>query len=142
LAQSEIASDKIDAYRATHYRVGHGEHAITLKIDTRSEALLRLYETSGQACGVFITAFNPYGRVQSDAANAAANVQLGETLRSTLSHVIEGAGADPAGAWPEEKSFLALGIDEDTAVLLGRRFHQDAIVWMGQDAVPRLVVLR
>lgn len=142
MAQSEIESDKIDAYRATHYRVGQGEHAFTLKIDTRSEALLRLYETSGQACGVFITAFNPYGRVLPDAANAAAHVRLGETLRSTAPHVIEGAGADPAGAWPAEKSFLALGPNEDTAVLLGRRFHQDAIVWMGPDGVPTLIVLR
>ena len=50
--------------------------------------------------------------------------------------------ADPTGAWPEEKSFLALGVGEDTARKLGNRFRQDAVVWVRSDAVPRLLLLR
>ena len=50
--------------------------------------------------------------------------------------------ADPIGAWPEEKSFLALGVGEDTARKLGNRFRQDAVVWVRSDAVPRLLLLR
>jgi Protein of unknown function (DUF3293) len=56
-------------------------------------------------------------------------------------HVIEWAG-HPSGAWPPELSFFALGISERAARDLGRRFDQDAVVWAGADAVPRLLLLR
>jgi hypothetical protein len=142
LTHSEIASDKIDAYQATHYRVGYGENAFSLRIGTRSEALLRLYEATKQTCGVFITAFNPYGTVQLDEVNEVAHARLGEHFRAIAPHVIEGAGDDQIGVWPEEKSFFALGVNEDVARLLGNRFHQDAVVWTGPDAIPRLLLLR
>jgi hypothetical protein len=142
LAQSEIPTDKIKAYRDTQYRVAWDGDPFTLMIDTRSEALSRLYATTGQACGVFITAFNPFGQIQSNEANEAAHVRLGNYLRALTPRVIEGVGADPNGAWPEEKSFFALGINLVTARLLGSRVHQDAVVWVGEDAVPQLILLR
>lgn len=111
-------------------------------IDTRSEALARLYAITGQTCDVFITAFNPFGQAQSDEANEATHGRLGKCLRALTPYVIEGAGADPAGAWPEEKSFVALGINLVTARPLGLRVRQDAVVWVGEDAIPRLILLR
>jgi hypothetical protein len=142
LTHSEIPTDKIKAYRDTQYRVAWDGDPFTLMIDTRSEALSRLYATTGQPCGVFITAFNPFGQAQSDEANEAAHGRLGEYLRALTPHVIEGSGVDPTGAWPEEKSFLALGINPVTARLLGSRVRQDAVVWVGEDAVTQLIPLR
>jgi hypothetical protein len=142
LTQSEIPTDKIKAYRNTQYRVAWDGDPFTLMIDTRSEALARLYATTGQTCGVFVTAFNPFGQAQSDEANEAAHGRLGEYLHALTPHVIEGVGADPTGAWPEEKSFLALGINLVTARPLGLRVRQDAVVWVGEDAIPQLVLLR
>ena len=75
-------------------------------------------------------------------ANEAAHECLGTDLRALSARVIEGAGADPSGAWPEEKSFFALGVDLDGARNLGNRYMQDAIVWVGADAVPKLILLR
>jgi Protein of unknown function (DUF3293) len=142
LTQSEIPTDKIKAYRDTQYRVAGDGDPFTLMIDTRSEALSTLYSTTGQTCGVFITAFNPFGQAQSDEANETTHGRLGNYLRALTPHVIEGSGADPTGAWPEEKSFLALGINLVTARPLGLRFRQDAVAWVGEDAIPRLIVLR
>jgi hypothetical protein len=142
LAYTEIASDKIAAYRTTHYRVGAGKEAFTLRIDVLSDALRRLFGTSGQTCGLFITAFNPFGQLQSDEANEAAHSRLGDHLRALTPHVIEGVGGDPAGAWPKEKSYFALGIDNATARYLGATFCQDAVVWAGPDAIPQLLLLR
>ena len=142
LAQSEISPEKIEAYRVTDYRVGLDERAFTLRIDTRSQALSRLYKTTGQTCAVFITAFNPYGRAQCEEANESAHARLRNSLHGIASEVIEGAGAHPSGAWPAEKSFFALGVSEDTARLLGKEFHQDAVVWAGPEAIPRLLLLR
>src|SRR5690349_9734543 len=105
-----ISANKIDSYRATHYRVGSGAEAFTLRIDIPSKPLRRLYENTGHKCGLFITAFNPFGQRQSAHANETAHACLGESLRALTPHVIEGAGADPIGAWPQEKSYFALGV--------------------------------
>jgi hypothetical protein len=142
LARSEIAAEKIEAYRKTDYRFGGGKAAVTLRIDQRSDGLARLYAVSGLSCAVFVTAFNPFGRAQSAEANAVAHLRLGNDLRGISSVMIEGAGTDPAGAWPEEKSYLALGVHLDIARSLGRCHQQDAVVWVGPDAVPKLILLR
>lgn len=142
MADSKIEADKVQAYRSTHYRVGIGPLAFTLKIDQRSEALARLYMSTGEACGVFVTAWNPYGTLQSEELNKAAHARLSEHLREISSHVIEGAGGDPLAQWPEEKSFFALGIAREKARELGKQFRQDAVVWFGPEAIPRLLLLR
>jgi Protein of unknown function (DUF3293) len=140
MTDTAIAADKVAAYQSTRYRIG-GPEFFTLSIGAKSEALLQLYRKTGQDCGLFITAFNPFGQAQSAEANQAAHFLLGEHLRALSRHVIEGAGY-PSGDWPPELSFFALGIDEGAARQLGRRFDQDAVVWAGADAVPRLLLLR
>lgn len=142
LAHSQILTDKITAYRATDYCFGHGLDRITLHIGTQSDSLARLYASSGYACGVFITAYNPLGQVHSLEANEAAHARLSAELNALAIEVMDGAGADPTGAWPEEKSLFALGVELEAARTLGLRYHQDAIMWVGMDAIPTLVVLR
>jgi hypothetical protein len=56
--------------------------------------------------------------------------------------VLDAEGADPTGAWPPEPSFFALGINEETARLLGIRYRQDAVLWVGANAIPELLLLR
>ncbi|MCC6473911.1 MAG: DUF3293 domain-containing protein [Burkholderiales bacterium] len=106
MAHSEIPAEKIEAYLKTEYRFGEGLAAVTLCIDRRSEELARLYASSGTVCGVFVTAFNPFGRVQTIEDNEAAHEHLGTELRALSARVIEGAGTDSSGAWPEEKSLF------------------------------------
>ena len=142
LAQSEVPAEKIAAYRKTDYRFGEGRDAVTLRIDRRSDELVRLYATAGYVCGVFVTAFNPFGQAQGVAANEAAHARLGAELRALSACVMEGAGCDSSGAWPDERSFFALGVDLNAARNLGKRYRQDAIVWVGANAVPKLILLR
>ena len=80
--------------------------------------------------------------MQSDAENLVAHSKLGADLRALTNHLYEGFGADPKGVWPEERSYLALGIDRHTAELLGERVQQDAVVWAGDDNIPQLLCLR
>jgi hypothetical protein len=142
LMQSEISAWKIQAYQKTDYRFGEGTGAITLRVDVHSDELARLFAKSAQTCGLFITAFNPFGQVRSVDANEAAHVRLRTELKSVCPLVIEGAGADPTGAWPPEKSYFALGVDLEASKHLGQQYGQDAIVWAGKDAIPRLILLR
>lgn len=142
MAQTQISPEKVTAYEATHYRVQDGAAAFVLRIGRHSPELASRYKDIGADCALFITAFNPLGQKQSDAANEAAHAHLGEQLRAASDHVVDGEGADPAGQWPAEKSHLAFGIDAEAAQELGRRFEQDAVVWIGKDAIPQLLLLR
>ena len=142
LRETKVLADKQEAYRKTLYGFGQGLDAIYLRIDVRSDALARLYQSSGYDCGIFITAYNPLGIAESQESNDAAHALLGAELTATAGRIIEGAGFDPTGDWPEEKSYFGLGVDLEEAKNLGVRFRQDAIVWAGQDAVPRLILLR
>jgi hypothetical protein len=54
---------------------------------------------------------------------------------------IDGIGQHPSTAWGEP-SFLVLGVSLETARELGVRHEQNAIIWVGSDAVPQLVLLR
>lgn len=139
---SEINEDKISAYMATEYYVRSDEKEFILKIGLTSPDVKEIYAIKKQSCALFITAFNPYGEQQDKEANLAAHQRLGAHLISLTSYVFEGQGADPQGNWPAELSYFVLGINRETAEMLGRRVHQDAVVWIGPDAVPELLILR
>lgn len=145
LPQSEIPDDLIAAYQSAYYRAGWGHHAITLRIDQYSEPLAQLLAETGHRCAAFITACNPFGAQEDFETNTKACAYLRKRLDSYVAaptQIIEGEGIDPSGAWPAEKSFLVLGLDIETAEALGREFGQNAVVWSGADAIPRLILLR
>lgn len=145
MPQSEIPDDLIAAYHSAYYRGGSGHDAITLRTDQYSEPLAQLLAETGHRCAAFITACNPFGAQESPEMNIKACADLRERLDSYVAQpvqIIEGEGIDPSGAWPAEKSFLVLGLDLETAEALGREFGQNAVVWSGADATPRLILLR
>ncbi|MCX7184674.1 MAG: DUF3293 domain-containing protein [Nitrosospira sp.] len=139
---SAIPADLVASYRAADYRAGSGSAAIILRIDQHSEALAQLLAASGRQCAVFITACNPGSQPHSLAANQVAQARLHEELSRHTDQIIEGTGSDPSGIWPAEPSLLALGVELEVAEALGRQFGQNAIVWAGADAIPRLMLLR
>ena len=142
MSGTTIAPDKIAAYLATHYRVCVADKVFTLLIGIPSDELKQLYLETGASSALFITAFNPFGQTQSDEQNLASHSRLEENLRALTEHIYEGRGADPTGAWPEEHSYLALGIDRITGEFLGKSVHQDAVLWAAADGIPNLLCLR
>jgi len=72
----QIYPDKVRAYLATDYRLGHADQDIVLNIRKRSERLAAIFSASGVDCGAFLTAYNPRGMVQSDAASELAHAEL------------------------------------------------------------------
>jgi hypothetical protein len=139
---TQIHSDKVRAYLATDYRLGHTEDDIVLTIGQRSDRLAALFAASGVDCGAFLTAYNPRGSIQPDAANERGHAELAGLLHDQGLRAIEGSGSEAGTDWPAEKSYFALGLQLDPAKALGRRFEQDAIVWVGADVVPQLILLR
>ena len=78
---THIHPDKVRAYLATDYRLGHTNQDIVLNIGKRSERLAALFDASGVACGAFLTAYNPRGAIRSDKANERGHAELAGLLR-------------------------------------------------------------
>jgi hypothetical protein len=139
---TQIHPDKVRAYMATDYRLGHTDQDIVLTIGKHSERLAAFFVGNAVTCGAFLTAYNPQGTIQSDAANAQGHVELASKLQELGLKAIEGSGSEEGTEWPAEKSYFALGLALETAKAIGNHFDQDAIVWVGPDAVPQLILLR
>ncbi len=145
---TQIHPEKVRAFLATSYRIGHAAHDIVLTIGQRSDRLAALFASSDVDCGAFLTAYNPRGTQQSDAANDLAHAQLAAQLhglglgQGLGLQAIEGSGSEEGTDWPAEKSYFAMGLDLETSKTIGTHFDQDAIVWVGADAVPQLILLR
>ena len=142
MSQTQISADKIRAYEATDYRLGHTKDDIILNIGKASPRLIELFKQNNVSCGAFLTAYNPRGTQQSDAANDLAHAKLAKDLTELGVHFIEGSGSEEGTEWPEERSLFALGLPLETASKIGKDADQDAIVWVGADAIPQLILLR
>ena len=139
---TQIHPDKVRAYLATDYRLGHAAQDIVLTIGQRSERLAALFAAKGVNCGAFLTAYNPRGTLQPEAANHLAHAQLATQLEQLGHAVIEGSGSEEGTDWAAEESYFALGMALEPAKAMGTHFDQDAIVWVGADAEPQLILLR
>jgi Protein of unknown function (DUF3293) len=139
---SVVSAELIEAYRATDYRIRTESGEIVLRIDEASPGLLDLHDRLHVRCSAVITAFNPHSQPTHLTANSAAMMELKELVTVRGWPSLPAVGTDPRGIWPGEPSVLVLGISEPEAMELGNRFHQNAIVWAGPDARPRLLLLR
>lgn len=146
--RSSLPAALIALYRATEYRATlagpPGGGSLILRIDEYCAPLSRLLAASGCQCAAFITAWNPRGARLDPAENRSAARRLRRRLARFVpaGHIFKGAGCDPSGVWPAEASLLMLGLGLEMAQALGREFRQNAIVWAGPDAIPRLILLR
>lgn len=130
-----------NAYSATHFVVVDVHAPFILRIGQASKPLAELYAQFGVDCAAFITAYNPYSETATDEQNEAKQSELLQDLSNMGLVCINGQGEDPDGEWPSEASVLVLGISKGDAELIGMKYRQNAIVWMGADCVPELVFL-
>ncbi len=141
-SRSKIASELIQAYHDAIYRVATLDEALQLRVDRRSSELAALYEIYGCKSACFITACNPLSQLRSTQLNREANARLRVELERVARAIFDSDGSDPDGEGPREPGFLALGIDEAQAAGLGNSYEQNAVLWAGADAIPRLMLLR
>jgi uncharacterized protein len=131
-----LTPDLIEAYEKAHYALASGP---VLRVGERSAELERLLDVHNATAAAFVTAANPRGEPRSHAENAQAMAALRASLRFPS---LDGEGRDPEGRWSPEPSVLILGIPRAEAEALGRRFEQNAIVYVEKGAAPELVLLR
>jgi hypothetical protein len=138
---SAIPPDRIRAYALTDFRV-LTEEPFTLRIGQRSVQLGELHDAHQTDCSAFVTACNPGSELLTEATNAERHAALVSELAARGLSFIEGMGTDSSNKWPGERSVLVFGILPEHTKSLGRQFDQNAIVWSGADAIPRLILLR
>ena len=141
LESARIPAAVLQAYRAAAYRV-HDDPAFALRVDERAPALAAAHARRGVERSAFVTACNPLGRELPAEDNGARHAELGRELARRGLARVEGIGESPAGDWQGEPSWLVFGLDPDGARRLGEELEQNAVLWSGDDAVPRLLVLR
>ena len=139
-AGSTIDATTLQAYRETDYRV-RAEPPFALRIDAPCPALAAEHARRGVRCSAYVTACNPLGRPLEADANAALHAALVRVLHERGLPFLEGIGQHPSNGWPGETSCLVFGPSREAAAALGEELRQNALVWSGPDAVPRLVLL-
>ncbi len=129
----------IQAYRATGYRVQATE-PFALRIDETCAACDTLLDTHGVTTAAYMTAWNPYSKAVSDAANAAAQAKLMEELNDASTAIFSGEGVGEHGDWPPEPSLFAVGISREIAAILAQKYLQNAFIWIERGKAAELVL--
>ena len=119
-----------------------GVDTFALHIDQFSEPMYQLMNARNVSNAAIITAYNPLSQIQSAEKNQTVHTKLVETLKRRSVPLIDSINIDSLRAWPDEKSVCILGIDLETTRSIGRKFKQNAVVWIDKDAIPRIVLLR
>ena len=132
-----IAPQLVEAYRKARYVVLPD---LVFHVDRRCPPLETLLQQRGVATAAFVTAANPGSEPRSKDENAAALAHLDRVVAASGYDSHPGEGREPDGTW-SEPSRLVLGIDRASAEALGRRFGQNAIVFVEQGRAPELVLL-
>lgn len=122
-------SELRSAYYNTTYVVHAPDGDINIRIGSLNELLDRLLQEHHSQSWAFITAWNPRSSQLSIDENDQRQHQLKKMLGEHNFITFAGHGVGDSGNWPPEESFLALGIDQETAIRIGRMFEQNAIVF-------------
>jgi len=141
MPNSIVTQDLLNSYSAAEYHVDAVPPFI-LKIGIFSHELMRLYESTNSNCAAFITAYNPGSNELPTDVNVVRNQELEMLISSMRYPFVRGTGkcADDDGLG--EVSLLIVGMDKVTAIDVGKKFEQNAIVWCAGDATPQLILLK
>ena len=131
-----------DAYLATDYIVRDGRREFALQPGVRDPRISRLLARFRALSAAFITAFNPYSLSRGQIVNEWVHRRLVNELRERGIAFLDGHGRGLAGDWPSERSVLAFGLSKSAAAAIGRRFRQNAIVFVRRGTSTELLMLR
>jgi hypothetical protein len=127
------------AFAETNFIVKPTEDtSIVLKIDESSDELLTVFpEIEDWA---FITAWNPLPLILSLEENNKRNKELEKEMETLGIKYTNGIGVSADGNWSEE-SFFLINCSKETAMELGKKFKQLAIVYGEKKNTNQLLFL-
>ena len=141
MIDTSIDKKLLESYESANYHIDASPGFI-LKIGQYSPELHSIYEASHKKKAAFITAYNPASVELSNEENKERNQQLEEKIQALHLDYIHGEGKCDENEWSGEESFLIFGINQKEAIELGKEFGQNAIIWIGEKAIPELLLLK
>jgi len=126
-----------NAYLETDYFINLFINPLKIGIkNIELENLLKLYDVKSAS---YITAYNPFSKKLNDIENEKRNEELCKLCSNYI--CIKGIGKHPSNEWEGEPSFLFIGMNLEKAKEIGKKYEQNAILWIGEDAIPKLILL-
>ena len=132
-----ISKELLLGYEATCYSILNPK--IDIYLGKENEALQSFLKEHDFKSWCFITAWNPFSKALSVEENIALNLLLEKDLTSYA--VFAAEGKDTLGDWPPEISFFVGGISKEEAILLGKKYEQNAIVYGEINSPAELILL-
>lgn len=126
----------LQAYTQGQYRIH--EPKIVFSVGHMPDNLRNYLSWVGCNHFAFITAYNPYSQELPLQENQQRNRYLLQDLSWYV--VIYGAGGDVDGKREPEESFFVCHMDRETAMALGRKYEQNAILIGNSDEVELLLL--
>jgi hypothetical protein len=130
-------TELINAYNTTEYKVY--SPAMVIKIGLANQELNDLLISFNASTWAYITAFNPFSKILTEAENLKRHQELKVNIENYKFFEGEGVGEDKT--WEPEISFLVLGISLNDAIEIGKFYEQNAIVVGEINGVPELKML-
>jgi Protein of unknown function (DUF3293) len=127
------------AYRATSYCVDGPAGHFTLRVGQASPEVDALTAALPVPTWAFVTAYNPDSVPAPAERNAARQHALERAVTEAGYRFCGGEGKADDGAWAPEPSLLILGVGEEEAAELARRFGQAAFLFGERGQAARLV---
>ncbi len=115
-----ISPELWENYRRSEYRIG-SPFNLTLRVNQPATGL-------PDGPWVFLTAWNPRSEPKSESENRAKQLELEALLRNEGVRCVPALGWDPLQEWADEECILALGLQRERALELGRQYGQNAIL--------------
>lgn len=127
----------INAYNTTEYKVY--SPTLVIKIGIVNQELNDLLISFNSFTWAYITAFNPFSKILTNAENKKRHEELKVKIGNFKFFEGEGVGEDKT--WEPEISFLIVGIPLIEAIEIGKCYEQNAIVVGEINGVPELKML-
>ena len=141
MVSTNISPENLESYTNADYYV-YSDPKFILKIGEKSLNLIDFYQKFNKSQASFLTAYNPMSQEMTSEQNESMNNKL-ETLLVKMNYpFILAEGVCPESQLPGEKSFLVFGTELLIAKELGNKFQQNAILWINNDAIPQLILLK
>jgi hypothetical protein len=127
-SQMNTPAQLFEAYRQTSFLAETPTGTVCIRIGHVEAALEDLLEREGAKCWAYVTAWNPGSTSLSDEENRVRESELENEVRQAGYAFCTGQGVGADGSWKPEPSLLILGVQENEAKELGRKYGQLAIV--------------
>jgi hypothetical protein len=118
-----------EAYRTTRFEVDAPTGVLCIRIGRSHPDLDALVLPLGAANWCYITAWNPGSVPLSPEENKSRHGALRQELAAVGHPLFEGRGRGADPRWEPEESLLVLGVPRESAIALGRKSGQNAVVW-------------